>query len=172
MFQSQLRRHVQVARFAGPYKISIHSGSDKFSAYPVIGRACGTLLHVKTAGTSYLEALRVAARQAPGLFGEIAAYSRGRFEKDRASYHISTTGDEVEALPAYRTSAEESVYLDHRAGRQLLHVTFGSVLTLGRTRSGRPFREALLEVLEKEADLHAEFLEGHFVKHLSLLDAG
>jgi tagaturonate epimerase len=171
-FEGQLRRHVQVAKFAGPYKISIHSGSDKFSAYPIIGRACGSLLHVKTAGTSYLEALRVAARQAPALFGEIAAYCRGCFERDRASYHISTTLREVEALPAFRGSADESAYLDHRPGRQLLHVTFGSVLTVGKTRTGQTFKDALLEVLNKEADLHAELLEAHFVKHLSLLDAG
>src|SRR6185503_5224808 len=59
-FEAQLREHVAVAQFCGPYEISIHSGSDKFSIYPAIGRACGDLLHVKTAGTSYLEALRVA----------------------------------------------------------------------------------------------------------------
>src|SRR6185295_904952 len=105
-FEASLREHVAIAKFCGPYKISVHSGSDKFSAYPVIGRVCGELLHVKTAGTSYLEALRVVARTAPKLFAEIAAFCRGRFETDRASYHISTTTQQMGALPAFVGGAE------------------------------------------------------------------
>ena len=46
-----------IARTLGPYKISVHSGSDKYSVYPIIGRVCGDLMHVKTAGTWYLEAI-------------------------------------------------------------------------------------------------------------------
>ena len=48
----------------GPYKLSLHSGSDKFSVYPIVARLTagtggpGPLVHVKTAGTSYLEALQ------------------------------------------------------------------------------------------------------------------
>ncbi len=171
-FGEQLRVHVAIARFAGPYKISIHSGSDKFSVYPVIGRVCRELLHVKTAGTSYLEALRVVARTRPALFAEIAAYSRGHFDTDRASYHISTTLAQIEALPAYRDSRDEAVYLDQIAGRQLLHVTFGSVLTVGRDSAGRTFKDGILETLGQHADLHAELLEAHFAKHLSQLNAG
>jgi tagaturonate epimerase len=171
-FERALETHVAIAKFAGPYKISVHSGSDKFAIYPIVGRVCRDLLHVKTAGTSYLEALRVAARTAPALFAEITAYCRGRFETDRASYHISTTLREVGALAPFRDAADEGPYLDQTAGRQLLHVTFGSVLTQGRTASGRPFKDALLEVLHQRADLHAELLEKHFVRHLSLLNAG
>jgi len=171
-FEEQLKVHVAISRFAGPYKISIHSGSDKFSVYPIIGRVCRDLLHVKTAGTSYLEALRVVARTNPALFGEIAAYCRGCFETDRASYHISTTQAQVASLPAYHSTAEEPVYLDEVAGRQLLHVTFGSVLTQGRDAAGRTFKDGILEALQRYADLHAELLEGHFVKHLSQLNAG
>ncbi|MEW6156237.1 MAG: tagaturonate epimerase family protein [Verrucomicrobiota bacterium] len=171
-FETSLRQHVEIAKYCGPYKLSVHSGSDKFSAYPVIGRVCGDLLHVKTAGTSYLEALRVVARVAPRLFAEIAGYCRERFDADRKSYHISTTPAEVEALPPFRGAAEESLYLDERVGRQLLHVTFGSVLTVGTDASGRRFKDGILEILEKRADLYAEFLDVHFTKHLSLLNQG
>ena len=171
-FEKALALHVAIARFCGPYKISVHSGSDKFTAYPVVGRLCGDLLHVKTAGTSYLEALRVVARTAPALFAEIAAYSRGRFETDRKSYHISTTTAEIASLPAFKGRADEAAYLDDRIGRQLLHVTFGSVLTIGAGRDGRPFKQGILEVLDRHAGLHREFLELHFTRHLSLLNKG
>ncbi len=172
-FEQQITEHVAVAKFCGPYKISVHSGSDKFSIYPIIGRVCGDLLHLKTAGTSYLEALRVVARTAPELFGDICAFCRGRFDADRKSYHISTTQAEIDALrPFSRGAADESLYLDERVGRQLLHVTFGSVLTQGRNAKGRKFKQGILEALEKNPDLHLEFLERHFDKHLSGLSKG
>ncbi len=170
-FEKQLRLHLAIAKEFGPYKISIHSGSDKFAVYPVIGRVCGNLLHVKTAGTSYLEALRAVCRANPQLFKEIIAYSHDRFDIDRASYHISTTLAEVNALDRNAANLEE-LYLDERVGRQLLHVTFGSVLTIGKRPDGQTFKEAILATLNKHSDLHNELLEKHFDKHLSLLNQG
>lgn len=170
-FEKQLRLHLAIAKEFGPYKISIHSGSDKFAAYPVIGRVCGNLLHVKTAGTSYLEALRAVCRANPQLFKEIIAYSHDRFDIDRASYHISTTLAEVNALDRNAANLEQ-LYLDERVGRQLLHVTFGSVLTIGKRADGQTFKEAILITLNKHSDLHNELLEKHFDKHLSLLNQG
>ena len=171
-FEKQLTEHVAVAKFCGPYKISIHSGSDKFSIYPSIGRICGDLLHVKTAGTSYLEALRVVARTAPGLFAEIVEFCRGRFDNDRKSYHLSATVAQVNALPPYCGTQDEPLFLDQTVGRQLLHVTFGSVLTQGIDTKGRRFKDGILEQLDQHADLHLEVIEKHFTKHLSLLGRG
>jgi hypothetical protein len=171
-FEESLKRHVAVSKRFGPYKISIHSGSDKFSIYPIIGRVCGDLLHVKTAGTSYIEALRVAARVQPSLLREIADYSVNRFATDRLSYHISTSEADIAALSAPTDADLEGVYLDTVAGRQLVHVTFGSVLTVGQGSNGRLFKESLMEVLNNNADLHRELLDAHFTKHLSLLNAG
>lgn len=171
-FEASLREHVAVARALGPYKISIHSGSDKFSIYPVIGRVCGDLLHVKTAGTSYLEGLRVVARQDPALFDEILAYSGARFSEDKATYHISVKDGDVPGLLAAPRSERERVFLDDDKGRQVLHVTFGSVLTQGATAAGQSFKEAINALLEKERDLHAAFLERHLGRHLQALRAG
>ena len=42
-FEKQLSEHVAVAKYCGPYKISVHSGSDKFSIYPIVGRVCGEI---------------------------------------------------------------------------------------------------------------------------------
>jgi hypothetical protein len=171
-FADCLEKHVEVAKYCGPYKLSIHSGSDKFSVYPIIGRLCGNLVHVKTAGTSYLEALRVVCRRDPVLFSEIIQFSVQRFNNDRKSYHISTSEFEVIDLARRPAADSEQVYLEERVGRQLLHVTFGSVLTLGKTQKGRPFKEAILELLDREKVLYAEVLEIHFTKHLTLLNAG
>lgn len=171
-FETSLKVHVAIARALGPYKISIHSGSDKFSIYPVIGRLCGDLLHVKTAGTSYLEALRVLARQQAGIFKEIVQYSGERFTEDKVSYHISVTDSDIPKLMRTSQSDLEQVFLDEDAGRQLLHVTFGSVLTKGIAADGGSFRSHLLKTLEDNPGLHIEVLEKHLGKHLQLLNAG
>jgi len=171
-FETSLRRHVAIARYCGPYKISVHSGSDKFSIYPIIGRICGNLLHVKTAGTSYLEALRVVARQAPDLFLQIVQYSRSRFTTDRASYHISAMLSRVRSPAALSPAQREKVYLNENAGRQVIHVTFGSVLTMGKTARGQSFKQAILETLTNNEALHREVLAAHLGKHIELLGAG
>ncbi len=171
-FEAALKEHAAVARLCGPYKIGVHSGSDKFAVYPILGRVCGDLLHVKTAGTSYLEALRVAARQAPALFYEIVEYSASRFDEDRATYHISARLDRLQPPGALTPGKRESAYLDQDDGRQVLHVTFGSVLTRGRTEKGRPFKEALRETLADHADLHSALLERHLGRHIERLGAG
>jgi hypothetical protein len=171
-FEGELRVHAAIARLCGPYKISVHSGSDKFSIYPAVGRVCGNLLHVKTAGTSYLEALRVVARTEPGLFREIVEYSRSRFDTDKATYHISASLGDAPAAGGLSPGEAEAVYLEGVAGRQILHVTFGSVLTLGKAANGRSFKEGILEALHQHADLHCEVLEKHLGKHIRLLSEG
>lgn len=171
-FEDSLRSHAEVARHYGPYKLSMHSGSDKFSIYPSFGRICGDLMHVKTAGTSYLEALRVICRVDTALFMEIACYSAGRFATDIASYHISTTQEDIANLGHDPIDDLEDVYLGQEVGRQLLHVTFGSVLTVGKRSDGQPFKDAILEILRNHEDLYLEVLNAHFCKHLSLLGQG
>jgi hypothetical protein len=171
-FESALEQHVAIARHCGPYKISVHSGSDKFAIYPSIGRICGDLLHVKTAGTSYLEALRVAARQAPQLFLQILAYSREHFEEDRASYHISAQLSRLKNPADLNQRQREQEFLDANDGRQMLHVTFGSVLTKGKLENGQTFKEALLQTLRENSDLHDQFLAEHLGRHIELLSVG
>ena len=73
-------------------KLSVHSGSDKFSLYPVIRRALersGAGVHVKTAGTTWLEEL-IGLSEAGGdglaLTREIYAYALGAIDELCAPY--------------------------------------------------------------------------------------
>ncbi len=170
-FTEELERHVAIARALGPYKLSFHSGAAKFSLYPAIGRICGDLLHVKTAGTSYLEALRVVWRTHPELFKEIARYAAERFEGEKDDFLVSTTEEEVAELARAWPADPERAYFEERVGRQLLHVTFGPVLILGRRPGGLPFNEAIRETLDAHAAEYREALASCFGHHLSLLEA-
>jgi len=167
-FIDALKIHAAIASQYGPYKISLHSGSDKFSVYPPIAEVCDGKFHVKTAGTSYLEALRVICRVNPELFSEIVTFCRERFPIDRATYHISANLDQTPTVTGLSPEQLEQYYLTDDNGRQLLHVTFGSVLTVKDGNRFR-FKDDLLATLRTESQLHEDLLVKHFGKHLSLL---
>jgi len=159
--------HAAIARQLGPYKLSLHSGSDKFSMYEVFALATQGMFHVKTAGTSYLEALRVLARHDALLLRRIVEFSRACFETDKATYHVSARLENVAPPAEIRDDAElERLYLDENNGRQVLHVTFGSVL------SDTVLRPALRDVLVAEPETYREVLAKHLGKHLKALRRG
>lgn len=157
-FDTDLAQHAAIARALGPYKLSIHSGSDKFSVYPLFARHAGEHVHLKTAGTSYLEALRAIAGVDPGFFREILALARDRYDEDRATYHVSA---EVERVPRPDEPADEALpgLLDQFDAREVLHVTFGSVLD--------HFQARLLSTLDAHEDEYYAALEAHFRRHLA-----
>lgn len=151
----ELSKHAAVTAHFGTYKLSLHSGSDKFSVYPLVAKHWGERIHVKTAGTSYLEALRVLAKHEPDLFVKIYALGRERYETDKKTYHVSA---ELNLLP--NTDDLPSLLEDFHA-REVLHVTFGSALS--------QFGVELKAALVKHDDAYYEGLKVHFDKHLSLL---
>ncbi len=168
-FERTFRQHVAIARAFGPYKLSLHSGSDKFSIYPIAARVAGDLVHLKTAGTSYLVALEVIARHEPDLFREILAFARERYDTDRATYHVSAHVNKVPTPERLRDEDLPDVIHDFH-GRQVLHVTFGSVLTARDASGGYRFRDRLLAALWQHEDAYSAALEAHFDRHLSPFD--
>ncbi|NDJ75566.1 MAG: hypothetical protein GYB65_04840, partial [Chloroflexi bacterium] len=124
---ANLAGHSAVMRHFGGYKLSLHSGSDKFTVYPLAARHAEGLVHLKTAGTSYLEALRVWAGVDPAAFRDVLDFSRGRYETDRATYHVSAVLERVPEANAV-PDADLPDLLNRFDTRQVLHVTYGSVL--------------------------------------------
>lgn len=163
--EADLAVHAAIARQLGPYKLSLHSGSDKFSVYPIAARQTRGLVHLKTAGTSYLEALRTAAAIAPDLFRSIYAFARERYTTDRASYHVSAELDRAAAPDDVPDSGLVSL-LEQFDAREILHVTFGSVLTERSAGGGFRFRHQLFDLLTKNPETYARNVETHFVRHL------
>lgn len=140
-----------VAEFGLPtdLKLSVHSGSDKFSIYPGIRRAIaahGAGVHVKTAGTTWLEELIGLAESggvAADLVKRIYRESHGRFDAlcqpyasvidiDRAAL---PTPDAVDSWSNHRlthTIRHDQACPDYDANvRQLLHVGFKVAAELG-----------------------------------------
>jgi tagaturonate epimerase len=164
-FERQFAQHAAIARHVGPYKISIHSGSDKFLIYPIVAKYTQGLVHLKTAGTSYLEAIRVIAKRDAALFREIMKFAIDRYETDKASYHVSAELSKVASLSEVPDDRLVS-YLDDFHARQVLHVTFGSVLTTKKPDGSYLFRDRLYADFNRfEADYDA-YLCKHLGRHV------
>lgn len=161
-FEADLAGHAAIARQFGPYKLSLHSGSDKFSIYPAAMRQTRGLVHLKTAGTSYLEALRTIAALDPGFFCEIYAFARERYMTDKASYHVSA---ELEKAPLPESVKDRPGLLEQFDAREILHVTFGSVLSEQSADGRRRFYDRFVAVLRANPEAYAANLEKHFVRH-------
>lgn len=175
--KNSLHDHAAIARQLGPYKLSLHSGSDKLSMYGLLASATRGCFHVKTAGTSYLEALRVVARHDEPLFRRLIRFARQRYDVDRATYHVSATIAAVADEPLLSADQLENVYLQRwsdvptgqgftEPGRQILHCTFGSTLT--DPELGAAVRGCLLA----HPDTYCDVLADHFVRHLEALRSG
>jgi len=158
LFSAELTQHVAIMNHFNYYKLSIHTGSDKFSIYPTIAEQTQGRFHVKTAGASYLEALRLIASGDPDLFREIVPYACEHFAHDRKTYYLDAR---IENVPAVNnlTASELEALLDQFDTRQVLHVTFGSVLD----GYGVPIRS----YIDAHESAYIAGLSQHFERHLS-----
>ncbi len=165
IFKKEYEKHLAITKYFGNYKISLHSGSDKFSVYKVIGTMNEAYTHVKTAGTSYLEALKVAALKEPDLFREILDYARSLYEEEKRTYHVSADINKLKPTKEYNNGELESLF-DSNDVRQILHVTFGRILTDTNEKGDYIFKDRILRCLKKNEDTHYKLLIKHFHKHL------
>jgi hypothetical protein len=132
-------------------KLSVHSGSDKFSIYPIIKRAIqstGAGLHIKTAGTNWLEEIiGLAEAGGDGLALAKTIYTKALEKKAALCEPYATVIDIRDAkLPSAETvngwsSTQFTDALRHDPSnpdynadlRQLLHVGFKIAAQLGET---------------------------------------
>jgi hypothetical protein len=165
-FKVDFARHAYLARTLGPYKLSLHSGSDKFELYEMAFAATEGAVHLKTSGTSYLEALEVVAEHDPGLLREIYRISRGSYTASSKSYQVVA---DVALTPEPGTVVDSAAIelLRNNQTRQILHVGYGEILGAEAGSSENQVADGIRQVLEARSDEYASRLERHFVRHLT-----
>jgi hypothetical protein len=160
-------------------KISVHTGSDKFSIYPVIKNAIKKYdagIHVKTAGTTWLEELAgLAEADMRGLALAKEVYSKSYAKLDELCADYTAVIDiDPGKLPTVATvdgwDGREFVdALRHEPGcpdynphfRQLLHVGFKIAARMGE--------EFLREVRRHERIISKNVTENLFNRHIKRL---
>jgi hypothetical protein len=160
-------------------KLSVHSGSDKFTIYPIMGdivKKHGKGLHVKTAGTTWLEEI-IGLAQAGGeglaLAKEIYANSYNKKDELCAPYLdvIDIDGSKLPSVEEVNGwSSEKFVNTlrhiptnpEYNANfRQLIHVAYKVAADLG---------EKYTSLLEKYSDVIGQCVEENiYERHLKRL---
>jgi len=161
-FEDDFAVHAQIASHFG-YKISIHSGSDKFSVFPVIGKyAAAAGYHVKTAGTNWLEALRVIAKVDPRLFRKLHKKALESLQAARKYYNVSL---DLAKIPEISSLEDQELpkLLDQNDPRQLLHITYGFMLR------DPELKDDIYRVMQENEDGYREVLVKHIGRHLRTL---
>lgn len=161
-FEGQFQVHCEIAREFGGYKISVHSGSDKLSAYPAVGRGTNLRLHLKTSGTSWLEALRVIAEKEPELYRKIHRRGLEYYPEALKFYHITADLNRIAPLDE-QEDEQLPEYLNHPDCRQMLHITYGGILNT------QELADQFFAALHLHEERYNELLLGHFTRHLEAL---
>lgn len=166
LFKKEYLKHVKIAEYFGSYKISLHSGSDKFGVYKAIGQLKRGFTHVKTAGTSFLEALKVVAFSDPDLFRKILDFARVEYDKEKESYHVSAELSKVHTSENYSNEELLDLFTQNDA-RQVLHVTFGKILTSADGEGNLLFKDDIYNCLKENEEIHYNYLIKHFNNHIN-----
>jgi len=166
-FEKEIKVHAAIARSLG-YKLSIHSGSDKFSAFPAIGRETRGIFHVKTAGTNWLEAMRVVAQADPSLYREVHTYALEAFDEAKKYYHVTT---DLSKIPDVSTVNDKDLckLFENNDARQLIHITYGLILSRKNPDGSFTFRDRLYKLWRDHEKEYRSALVKHIGKHLELL---
>ena len=166
-FRADYDQHSQIARLLG-YKISVHSGSDKFSVFPIVGELSRGEFHLKTAGTNWLEAVRVIARHDPALYRELHDYAVRHLDEARQYYHIS--GDPARVAPLDSLADDElPLLMEQDDARQVLHITYGLLLKAKNEDGSSRFRARIYDFLNAHEAEYAVALQAHIGRHLRTL---
>jgi hypothetical protein len=165
VFEADVAVHAAIARRFGGYKLSVHSGSDKFSIYDAVARQTRGAVHLKTSGTSYLVALGTIAAEDPGLMRRVWSVALEAYSAARASYHVSAS------LPGAASPDEHSGYslvglLAEPNTREILHVTYGAVLHGEGVAGGDALGDEVRATIWKHREEYWTRLAEHIGRHL------
>ncbi|MCX8116498.1 MAG: tagaturonate epimerase family protein [Desulfobacterota bacterium] len=162
-FRDLLYQHHLISQHYGTYKLSLHSGSDKFSILPILGQTTQGRFHLKTSGTSWLEAVRLISQRDPSLFREMYLNALSGFPGASSQYPSTP---ELPDLPHPDSLADSDLpfLLDHPPLRQLFHITYGLLLK-------SQLRDRIYQRTFQDEEAYASLLEEHIGNHLFHLGA-
>ena len=155
-----LHGHTALCREIGGYRLSLHSGSDKFSIYPLFAEITEGRFHVKTSGTSWLQAVKVIASVDASLFRELYALCLENLDESKKAYHVSITKEQFPAEPPDGLSA----FLARPDVRQLVLISYGALLD--------EKRDQIYDTLHRHEEEHCASVARHIERHLGMLFPG
>ena len=166
-FAAELVLHARIADFFG-YKLSIHSGSDKFSVFPDIGAETRGIFHLKTAGTNWLEAVRLIAAIRPELYRRMHDFALDNLDEAKKYYHISADPNRITPLDSL-PDQDLPELMNQDDARQVLHITYGLILQAQNPDGSSRFKDEIHALLKSNEQAYVDTLKRHIGRHLQAL---
>lgn len=160
-FAYSIKINSEICRRIGGYKLSLHSGSDKFSIYSDFNKYTKGVFHIKTSGTSWLEALGVISACNPELFREIYKIAVDSFENNKKYYHLRLNYLDIpKSLDKFKDSELHDLIYDRKI-RQTLHIAYGAILNQKK--------KEIYKLLFDNEDKHYKLVASYLKRHLEFL---
>ncbi len=160
-FNSSIRIHASICRELGDYKLSLHSGSDKLSIYPSFAKNTQGVFHIKTSGTSWLEAVRLVSSADTLFFRKLYQIAFDTFDENKKAYHVDL--DKRDLPDSIKDIEDKDLpgLLDDRDLRRMFHISYGEILE----KEG----EQLMKLLFENENAHYDYLIKNFDNHFDAL---
>ncbi|MGC9002959.1 MAG: tagaturonate epimerase family protein [Dictyoglomus sp.] len=156
-FERALKKHYALTKALEGYRLSLHSGSDKFSIYKIFYKITEGNFHIKTSGTSWLEAVKVIAKFFPDLFVELYQIALENLEESKKAYKVNITKEEFP-----KEIKEDYMEFLHKDNvRQLFHISYGVLLD--------EKRKEIYDLLNQKEKEHYQYVSENIKKHLKNL---
>jgi hypothetical protein len=160
VFSLELRKHYLLSQKIEGYRLSLHSGSDKFSIYKIFSELTQNNFHIKTSGTSWLQAIKVIAKFASDLFKELYEIALENLEESKKAYKVDVKREDFPK----EINKDILEFFEKPEVKQLFHISYGALLD--------EKREAIYDILNKYENEHYEFVEENIEKHLKEIFRG
>ena len=163
-------------------KLSVHSGSDKFSLYPIIRRALqrtGAGIHVKTAGTTWLEEL-IGLAEAGGaglalaqeIYGEALDHVEELCGPYASVIHIDRTQLPSAEVVRHWQGAQFANALRHLPAHPEFNASFRQLLHVAFKLAAKKGEKYLQLVRDNEAVVARNVIDNLYTRHLRPLFIG
>jgi len=165
-FRRQFYQHTLIAQDYGNYKISIQSESNRLPVLSETGGLSNGSLHLKTTGTSWLEAMRLVALRNPSLYREIHRYALSLFKEASKRYPVTTDFNQITNLQELHNQ-ELPCLLDQEESGKLLNIPNGFVINAKDEDGKNLFGDPLYHTLMQYEEEYWSLLEKHIENHLN-----
>ncbi len=163
-FKEHFKGHFDIAKAYGNYKISIHSGSNKFKVYPLIGTLTDEHFHLKTSGGSWIEALRIIAEKDSSLYRfihNVISENISHIQKYYKNVKVN-----IEILNKISSVKDKDLldYMNNNDLKQILYMSYGILL------DNEILRPLIFSILDDNEEYYHKHIKDTFIKYFEALE--
>jgi len=161
--RAQMRAHARLADHFG-HKLSLHSASEKFSVFSIFAEETKGRCHVKTSGTSWLEAVECIAKVSPCLFRDMFSKALASLNQAKQLYAVQCAPDRIPAPDKLNDSELPTLMeLAQSDFRQLMHITYGFIL------ADEDLNERICTFMEEHRSLYEAEALDLYRRHMAVI---